>query len=126
MASKKRKLFGVAGEFEYTGKGSVPNDVTRVKFHSSVTEVGKEAFLGRENLKEVEFNEGLQKIGVSSFLCCISLDSIRFPSTVTEVGIGAFSGCAVLKGVELNEGLQKIGWGAFSKCRSLDSIRFPS
>ncbi|KAL7538606.1 hypothetical protein ACHAXR_010915, partial [Thalassiosira sp. AJA248-18] len=77
-------------------------------------------------LKEVELNEGIQKIGGGLVLECRSLDRIRFPSTVTGVGEEVFSRCNELKEVELNEGLQKIGGSEFLECPSLDSIRFPS
>ncbi|KAL7526825.1 hypothetical protein ACHAXR_001669 [Thalassiosira sp. AJA248-18] len=116
----------VKGAFEYTGEASVPKYVTRVKFLPAVTEVGEETFSGCDELKEVELNEGLLKIGIRAFSGCESLDSIRFPSTITEVGEEAFSSCDRLKEVELNEGLLKIGEGAFYSCPSLHSIRFSS
>ncbi|KAL7523828.1 hypothetical protein ACHAXR_000349, partial [Thalassiosira sp. AJA248-18] len=116
-----------AVEFEYTGEGSVPKNVTRVKFHSAVTEVGDEAFLGCRKLKEVVLNEGLQKIGRRSFQRCESLDNIRLPSSVTEIGGHAFLGCSNLRDVVLNEGIQKIGERAFGRdCSSLECIKFPS
>ena len=68
------------------------------------------------NLREVELNEGLQKIGRMAFVSCPSLKSIKLPSTVTEIGINAFSRCRNLREVTLNDGLQKFGDSAFSNC----------
>ena len=66
--------------FEYTGEGcAVPIDVTIVRFHRSVVEVEKRAFRDCQQLREMVFNDGLQKIGVSAFLNCTSLQALHFP-----------------------------------------------
>ena len=45
-------------EFEYTGKDEdVPKDVTIVRFHSSVTEVGDNMFEECRQLQKVVLNE---------------------------------------------------------------------
>ena len=114
-------------EFEYGDKGCVvPKDVTIVRFHPSVVEVENEAFKNCNNLREVVFNDGLQKIGSKAFYYCTSLSSITLPSTVTEIDTWAFGRCN-LRGVVLNDGLRKIGWYAFYGCStSLSSITIPS
>ena len=57
--------------FEYTGKGcSVPKDVTNVRFHPSVIMVENKAFYDCKQLREVVFNDGLQKIGQGAFRQC--------------------------------------------------------
>jgi len=112
--------------FEYTGKGqSVPRDVVSVRFHPSITEV-EDAFRGCTQLREVEFNNGLKKIGWQTFLGCRRLQSITLPSTVTEIDDGAFWDCRNLREIGLHEGLQKIGGVAFRGCSSLRSIKLPS
>ena len=113
--------------FEYTGKGCVvPKNVTIVRFHLSVTEVENHAFHNCKQLREVEFHEGLQKIGHYAFLTCTSLSTITLTSTVVEIGEEAFNNCRSLREVVLNEGLQKIGRAAFFCCASLSSITLPS
>ena len=80
-------------EFEYTGKGCVvPGNVTIVRFHPSVVEVKSKAFKDCKQLREVVFNEGLQKIGIYAFYNCKLLSSITLPSTVIEIGSYAFGG----------------------------------
>ena len=125
--SKKRKTSEV--EFEYTGteeREDVPKDVTIVRFHSSVTEVGDHVFRDCERLNKVIFNEGLKKIGCESFYECRSLESVTLPSTVIEIGSYAFQWCRSLKEVVLNEGLQTIGKNAFFNCEELKHINLPS
>ena len=78
------------------------------------------------NLKEVVFNEGLQKIGLRAFQSCTSLTIVTLPSTVTEVGNTAFAGCTNLKEVIFNEGVQEIGCYTFQCCPSLAIITLSS
>ena len=109
--------------FEYTGEGCVvPKDVTIVRFHPCVVEVENLAFSDCKQLREVIFNDGLQKIGWNAFCGCTSLSSITLPSTVIEVENRAFKNCSQLREVLFNEGLKKIGYAAFYECRSLSSI----
>ena len=90
--------------FEYTGVGcSVPKYITSVRF-----------------------NDGLQKIGTSTFIDCTSLESITLPSTLVEISKHAFKSCCNLREVIFKEGIQKIGIGAFQFCSSLESIKLPS
>ena len=93
---------------------------------STVTEMGNGAIRDCYNLREVIFNNGLQKIGDRAFSKCTSLENVKLPSTVTEIGDYAFSRCSSLKEITFNEGLQKIGVEAFIKCKSLQSITLPS
>ena len=112
--------------FEYTGEGCVvPISVTIVRFHPSVIEVEEEAFEDCKQLREIIFNNGLQKIGQYAFHRCSSLSSIKLPSTVTEIGDWAFYRCKNLR-VVLNEGLQKIGVRAFVQCTTLSGVILPS
>ena len=71
-------------EFEYMGGCVVPKDVTSVRFHPSVIEIGNGAFQDCSELREVVFNDGLQKIDDRAFCYCTSLSSITFPTTVLQ------------------------------------------
>jgi len=129
MSNKKRKTSEKEVVFEYTGteeKSDIPSDVTIVRFRSNVTEVGNGLFRWCEQLKEVVFNEGLQKIGMRAFEQCIELECINFPSTLVEMDDSAFQYCRDLREVVLNEGLRKIGNFSFSNCSQLECINFPS
>ena len=129
MSNKKRKTSAEASEvvFEYTGiekKRDVPENVTVIRFHSSVTEVSKDMF-SHCKMNEVVFNEGLLKIGSESFFACSKLKHINLPSTVTEIGEHAFCSCFNMETITLNETLQTIGKAAFASCTSLERIIIP-
>jgi len=97
---------------------------TKVTIPSSIKEIGKDAFSGCANLKEVILNEGLEKIGDEAF-SSTKIESITIPGSVKEIGKGAFSGCKNLEEIILNEGLEKIGHPAFSNT-NIKSITIPS
>ena len=85
-------------EYEYTGRDHhVPNNVTHVRIHSSVTEIESYAFRNKLHLKEIVFNEGLREIGSHVFANCNDLQRIKLPSTLTEIGQCAFSCCLIFK-----------------------------
>ncbi|KAL7527062.1 hypothetical protein ACHAXR_001781, partial [Thalassiosira sp. AJA248-18] len=110
MASKNNETSAdVHVEIEYTGRETVPKNVTKVVFHPSVTEIPDEAFLDCDQLKVVVLNEGLQKVGKWAFYNCKSLESINMPSTLSEIGYNSFRHCINLREVVLNEGLRIIG-----------------
>jgi len=114
--------------YEYTNTGGyIPQNVTHVRFHPSVTKIGKEgAFKYCDKLREVALNDGLREIGKKAFGYCTSLQRINIPSTVTKINNGAFYGCKSLVEVVLNDGLREIGNSAFQDCTALQSINIPS
>lgn len=119
------------GVLVYKQGVEVPKNVTKVIFDASVIEIpnGYEyqgVFSHRTNLKEVVFNDGLQKIGHNAFCGCTSLTVIKLPSTVIMVGLHAFFHCTNLREVAFNEGLQIIEEDAFADCTSLTIIKLPS
>lgn len=112
--------------FQYTGRETVPKDVTIVHFHCNVTSIDVETFYECSKLKEVVLNNGLQTVGKKAFAQCKSLERITLPCTVTSIGMEAFFDCTSLKELVLNEGIQKIYPQAFERCKSLQSITIPS
>ena len=93
----------------------------------TVTEICSYTFYNCKQLREVIFNEGLQKIGPYAFHNCISLSSITFPSTITEIGSYAFYSCRSLREVVLHGVLpREIGIAAFHNCTPLERFTFPT
>lgn len=126
-SKKKKQRVEKRYEFEYK-EGSIydiPQAVTHLRLHPSVTEVKMNAFKEYPNLKEVVFNEGLQTILADAFLGCDKLTSINIPSTVSYIGYQAFNRCKSLKEVVLHKGLVQIDNDAFQYCSSLQSITIP-
>ena len=66
--------------FEYTGEGCVvQKDVTIVRFHPTVTEIGNYAFRGCNNLREVVFNDrGYKRLERRHFVNAHHYQASRF------------------------------------------------
>ena len=113
--------------FVYMGEGgpAVPDDVVRVRVHSSVTIIPENAFRGCNKLVEVELCDGLFEIEQYAFECT-ALKSLSIPSTVTIIHSYAFSECEKLVELELYDGLLEIGEYAFYTCSALKRLTIPN
>ncbi len=69
---------------------------------SSVKEIGTRCFY-HAKIKELTFNEGLQKIDDEAFFWCDGLSEITFPSTLKELGSETFGYAKNLKGIIFKE-----------------------
>ena len=117
-AKRQKSDSSALSVFVYTGAGcAVPGNVVCVQFDP--------AFYNCTQLREVVFNEGLQKIGDRAFCNCILLESITLPSTITKVGAQAFRNCSKLREVILHEGMGNLGANVFEDCPSVKVFRFP-
>jgi hypothetical protein len=115
--------------FIYRGEArdEIPRDVTHVRVDPSVEEIYDNAFEDCWSLVEVEFSEGLERIGSHAFYNCQNLKNInKLPSTLKEIGDHAFARCASLDSIEFPEGLLVIGEIAFEFCHGLKTIKIPS
>lgn len=54
------------------------------------------------NVKQVNIEEGLEKIGKQTFDGCINLTSVTIPTTVTEIGRYSFDSCSNLTEINYN------------------------
>lgn len=80
----------------------------------SVHSIGKAAFINNKNLKEVTFNEQLNKIGPEAFKGC-AIKEIILPKQLKEIGNEAFSYNKNLINISIPEEIEKIGLNAFSQ-----------
>ena len=101
----------------------VPEDVVRVRIHTSVRAIKDEAFYNRWQLTTVILNDGLEEIGERAFTHT-SLTRIDVPRSVKKIKYGAFYDCFLLTIVKLGEGLEEIGERAFWKC-AISEITIP-
>lgn len=112
------------GDFIYDGNilqkytGTDP-DVT---IPLGVTQIGKDAFSGNDNLRSVYIPKGIDIIGFSAFENCKNLESVVMEDDVKKIGQSAFSGCQNLKNVNLSRYVEDIGSGAFAACSNLSNI----
>lgn len=112
-----------------------------------VTEIGRGAFAGNEDMNHAVIPDSVTKIGMDAFTLCVNLREITIPDSVTEIQLSAFSlsgleqmiipnrvteiapnafkGCTRLSSVTIPDSVRKIGFGAFSLCLSLEEITIP-
>jgi hypothetical protein len=77
------------------------------------------------SLEDVEFGDGVEGIGASSFYQCESLKTVVIPDRVKVIGREAFRDCISLISVDLNMA-EDIGRMAFRGCESLRTLAVPS
>ena len=125
-----------------TGEITIPDGVERIRkqaffgskinkviFPDSLVRLQKEAFYGCENLKEIDFGNGIKQIGGDGsqdiFSGC-AFEKLVFPPQVKEIGINAFYSCSKLQEIIFEDGLKYIRGGAFKNCPKLTEITLPA
>ena len=146
----------IAGnENTFSGEGSFEGCSALTSLKISAKTIGRGAFKGCENLKEVTIEEGVKTIAYQAFYGCKGIESLVIPATVETVvgnentlssegsfegcsalaslkigaqtiGRGAFKGCGTLKEVTIEKGVKTIKDEAFSGCRMITKITVPS
>ena len=113
------------GSSAFSGTGLV-----RVELPANLREIKNNAFMGCDQLEEVEFNEGLVKIEDAAFYGCSSLREANLPDSVEYIGdwdgAPAFGNCASLTWFHYPASLghATIG-GPFRGCTSLTEYEVP-
>ena len=115
---------------QYSKDGTIllagPKEVKSFTIPSSVTEIGRGAFLFCRSLESITIPSSVTKIGEKAFYYCGSVGSITIPSSVTEIGFQAFGGCGSLSSITIPSSVKKIGIEAFHGCNALASIEVAS
>lgn len=75
------------GEFAYAG-----SFMNKINIPSTVTSIGKSAFLYCINLSEITIPESVTEIQDFTFAGCMALSKVVVPSTVTSIADNAFAG----------------------------------
>lgn len=123
-------------------------DLTQNEALKQITKVGDDAFKGQQNITEITLPSTVKSIGKRAFYGCKDLKNITFakkasatsrtplmsrasavveiPTTIEEVGEEAFAQCTSLYAITLPEGLQTIAKGLFKGCFSLTTVNYPS
>ena len=78
------------GSNAFSGRSNSGNFTKKYIIPGTVRSIGNSAFYDNYYLEEVEFNEGLQTIGVDAFGYNFALKEIRIPSTVNAIEDRAF------------------------------------
>ena len=123
-----------------------PDEIAEIQYGTK--SLGRMAFTGAVNVKEVLLPSSLTAIYAAAFFNCTSLERISLPDSILEIDISAFYNCRNLREIELNDGLARIddsafgytaiehmtvpasvkyvGYEAFIGCSSLTSVDFMS
>ena len=89
----------VGNENTFSGEGSFEGCSALVSLKIGAQTIGRYAFKGCENLKEVTIEEGVKTIKDEAFSGCRMITKITVPSSVTKIGLNAFGSCAALSDV---------------------------
>ena len=82
------------------------------------------AYAGR--IKSITVEEGISRIGKSSFYQVRSAENLTLPGTLTEIGESAFLQCQSICELTLPENLKVIGTHAFYNSNGLSTVVFPA
>ncbi len=88
----------------------------------TVTFIGKEAFNGCKDLKNLTLSNNIDAINDYAFQDCDSLYSITLPDSLWFIGLRAFANCSHIGTVTLPEKVELMDQYVFSGCSSLRSI----
>ena len=86
--------------------------------------IGKNAFGGCWNLRQIVFPSGLNSIGDYAFADCHNLTDIEFSDGLECIGEAAFSGCTNIQEIEIPSTVENIKNYAFENCATLKKIVF--
>ena len=93
---------------------------------SKLTTISESAFEHCNNLTDIVMPSSLKSIGRAAFKDCIKLEEINLPSSLKDIGIDAFANCASLKSLDIPNGVESIGDTAFKACNTLKTVTIPN
>lgn len=108
----------------YTGEDTalvIPDQIDNLP----VTEIGSQAFKGKNSLVSITLPDTVTEIGFMAFSQCEGLKEINMPASLKTIGNTAFASCSALEAIEIPDGVTSIGNGAFSTCPTLASVTIP-
>lgn len=121
------------GVLTLSGEGEIPDltesapwssrraDIQTIIVEDGITSIGKDVFIGLEDLTSVSLPKGIKSISDNAFYKCINLKTINFPDGLERIGSDAFFGCQI-ESIALPESLTEIGERAFYNCRFTSAI----
>lgn len=100
-------------------------EASTFKLPESVKTISNYAFSNAWQLKEIVFNNNLEKIGEYAFWNVTEVKTFDIPKTVKEIGTGAFSDCVSMTSFTIPEGIKEIKAKTFESCSALTKITIP-
>ena len=147
--SKKYKVTKISGEYHYSKSRSTPygdtydtiynpgafqgdTTLSNLSLPETIVEIEdgdynqrRGAFYQCSNLKEINFPDSLQKIGVYAFRECTAIEQLYFGNDLETIRHYAFQGCSSLKAIDFGDKVREIYGCAFADCSALQNVSFP-
>lgn len=79
-------------------------------------------YYNRENIVEIQIDEGVTSVGAWAFSGCDNLTNVSLPTTVETIGGGAFYACKHLSEIVIPNKVTTIEYKTFSNCTSLTTV----
>ena len=98
--------------------------LTSATIPSSVSVIGRYAFSGCTELKEIVL-PGVKVLDVSAFRNCSSLVNVSLPTAMTAIEKQTFENCTSLECIHIPEGITVIEENTFSGCTSMTNLTMP-
>jgi hypothetical protein len=95
-------MFGLCGSLNSITVGNEIRTYGKVSIPSTVTKLGRGAFLGCEYIESVALPDGLTAIGHQAFQKAIRLSSINIPRTVKYIDGSVFAWCTNLNRIQVD------------------------
>ena len=146
QASKKASV--TSGEVKYSGRVTIPEEVTFDGKVYEVSEIGADAFFDCSSLTTVDIPNSVTSIDSYAFAYCSSLTAIDIPKSVTSISFFAFEysgvttidipdnvmfilnytffGCEKLTKINIPNTVKTICLGAFYSCINLTTVDIPN
>ena len=84
--------------------------VTSIKLPNNLKEIEYYNFSDCENLLNIDFGNGLEKIGTSVFTNNSTMTTLEIPDSVTSIAFGAFGNFSALKSLHVGKNLSKFNF----------------
>ena len=81
------------------------SNIVEITIPSKVKELKNATFANCIKLTKVNLKEGLETIGVNTFINCTNLENIVIPNTIVTLKEGLFAGCIKLTNITINNDL---------------------
>lgn len=123
-----KAIDGILYNSDQTTLISVPSkyENSELRINSNTKFINDYALYTNRTIKNVIFNDSLEKIGKYAFYNVNSIEELTFPSSLITIDDYAFKQNTVLKTINFNQNLQYINSNAFYGCIKIRKLVFPN
>lgn len=110
------------GKMAFKGRDNLKNMV----IPATIIEIGKGAFEGCSSLEKVVIPDSINTIDYTVFYNCKNLTDVYLPDSITKIDNYAFAGCSSFVKFVIPKAVESIGDYAFSGCNNLSEVVIPN